>query len=90
MRWSMNNAACGESMALRVIDLSVFPVQISGNPHGPAMMMGDRVSDMILAGRCWRPDRQYRNVVLFAIAKSRPCVVAALTIKVIYPYLRCK
>jgi choline dehydrogenase len=34
--------------ALRVIDLAVFPVQISGNPHGPAMMLADRVTDMML------------------------------------------
>ncbi len=33
---------------LRVIDASVFPTQISGNPHSTAMMLGDRVSDMIL------------------------------------------
>ena len=34
--------------ALRVIDASVFPTQISGNPHAAIMMLGDRVSDMIL------------------------------------------
>jgi len=34
--------------ALRVIDASVFPNQISGNPHAAIMMLGDRVSDMIL------------------------------------------
>jgi choline dehydrogenase len=33
---------------LRVVDLSVFPSQISGNPHASAMMLGDRASDMIL------------------------------------------
>jgi len=33
---------------LRVIDASVFPTQIAGNPHAAAMMLGDRVSDMIL------------------------------------------
>jgi choline dehydrogenase len=33
---------------LRVVDLSVFPSQISGNPHASAMMLGDRISDMIL------------------------------------------
>ncbi len=34
--------------ALRVIDGAVFPAQISGNPHAAIMMLGDRVSDMIL------------------------------------------
>ena len=34
--------------ALRVVDGSVFPTQISGNPHAAIMMLGDRVSDMIL------------------------------------------
>ena len=34
--------------SLRVVDLSVFPTQISGNPHAPAMMLGDRVADMML------------------------------------------
>jgi choline dehydrogenase len=34
--------------ALRVIDGSVFPTQISGNPHAAIMMLGERVSDMIL------------------------------------------
>jgi len=33
---------------LRVIDLSVLPVQISGNPHGTAVMLGDKASDAIL------------------------------------------
>lgn len=33
---------------LRVVDASVFPTQISGNPHATAMMLGDRISDMIL------------------------------------------
>lgn len=33
---------------LRVIDASIFPTQISGNPHAAIMMLGDRVSDMIL------------------------------------------
>ena len=39
---------------LRVIDASVFPTQIAGNPHSTAMMLGDRVSDMIL-GRAALP-----------------------------------
>lgn len=33
---------------LRVVDASVFPTQISGNPHAAAMMLGDRVADFIL------------------------------------------
>ncbi|MDB5718104.1 MAG: glucose-methanol-choline oxidoreductase [Sphingomonas bacterium] len=33
---------------LRVIDASIFPTQITGNPHSTAMMLGDKVSDMIL------------------------------------------
>jgi choline dehydrogenase len=33
---------------LRVVDMSVLPVQIAGNPHGPAMMLADRASDLIL------------------------------------------
>lgn len=34
--------------ALRVVDASVFPTQIAGNPHAAALMLGDRISDMIL------------------------------------------
>ncbi|MDB5684419.1 MAG: glucose-methanol-choline oxidoreductase, partial [Sphingomonas bacterium] len=37
---------------LRVVDASIFPTQITGNPHSTAMMLGDKVSDMILG----RPD----------------------------------
>jgi choline dehydrogenase len=33
---------------LRVVDASVFPTQISGNPHATVMMLGEKVSDMIL------------------------------------------
>ncbi len=33
---------------LRVVDASVFPTQISGNPHATAMMLGAKVCDMIL------------------------------------------
>ena len=33
---------------LRIVDLSVVPVQSSGNPHGTAVMLGDKVSHMIL------------------------------------------
>ena len=40
---------------LRVVDLSVVPVQIAGNPHGPAMMLADRVSDMILGRPLLQP-----------------------------------
>lgn len=39
---------------LRVVDTSVFPVQLSGNPHATAVMMGDRVSDAI-SGRAPLP-----------------------------------
>jgi choline dehydrogenase len=35
---------------LRVVDASVFPTQISGNPHAGVMMLGEKVSRMILAG----------------------------------------
>lgn len=34
---------------LRVVDASVFPVQVAGNPHSAIMAFADRVSDMILA-----------------------------------------
>ncbi|WP_292936598.1 MULTISPECIES: GMC family oxidoreductase N-terminal domain-containing protein [unclassified Novosphingobium] len=33
---------------LRVVDASIFPTQISGNPHAAIMAVGDKVSDMIL------------------------------------------
>jgi choline dehydrogenase len=33
---------------LRVVDLSVGPVQSSGNPNGTAVMIGDKASDAIL------------------------------------------
>jgi choline dehydrogenase len=33
---------------LRVVDASVFPTQISGNPHAAVMMLGEKVSLMIL------------------------------------------
>lgn len=33
---------------LRVVDLSVVPVQSSGNPHGTAVMMADKVSHIML------------------------------------------
>lgn len=33
---------------LRVVDASIFPVQVSGNPHAAIMAVGDKVSDMIL------------------------------------------
>jgi choline dehydrogenase len=41
--------------ALRVIDASIFPTQISGNPHAAIMMLGDRVSDMILGKAALTP-----------------------------------
>jgi choline dehydrogenase len=34
---------------LRVTDASVFPTQISGNPHSTVMMLGERVSNFILS-----------------------------------------
>jgi choline dehydrogenase len=33
---------------LRVVDASVFPTQISGNPHAAVMMLGEKVSQIIL------------------------------------------
>jgi choline dehydrogenase len=33
---------------LRVVDASVFPSQISGNPHATAMMIGDRIGSSML------------------------------------------
>jgi len=33
---------------VRVVDASVFPGQISGNPHSAVMMLGDRIADAIL------------------------------------------
>lgn len=33
---------------LRVVDASVFPTQISGNPHATVMMLGDKISENIL------------------------------------------
>ncbi len=38
--------------ALRVADASVFPTVTTGNTNGPAMMVGERAADMILAD--WR------------------------------------
>jgi choline dehydrogenase len=35
---------------LRVADASVFPTQISGNPHAAVMMLGQKVARMILEG----------------------------------------
>jgi choline dehydrogenase len=35
---------------LRVADASVFPTQISGNPHAAVMMLGAKASSMILGG----------------------------------------
>jgi len=32
---------------LRVVDTSVFPGQLSGNPHATAVMLGDRIADVI-------------------------------------------
>jgi choline dehydrogenase len=37
--------------ALRVADASVLPVQVSGNTAAPAMLVGYRAADFILAGR---------------------------------------
>ena len=33
---------------LRVGDCSIFPTQIGGNTNAPAMMVGEKLSDMIL------------------------------------------
>ncbi|KMS52987.1 glucose-methanol-choline oxidoreductase [Sphingobium cupriresistens LL01] len=33
---------------LRVVDASIFPTQIAGNPHSAIMAVGDKVSDVIL------------------------------------------
>jgi choline dehydrogenase len=33
---------------LRVVDASVFPSQISGNPHSTVMMLGDRIASRML------------------------------------------
>jgi choline dehydrogenase len=33
---------------LRVVDLSVGPVQSSGNPNGTAVMIGDKIAQSIL------------------------------------------
>ena len=33
---------------LRVVDASIFPTQISGNPNSTVMMIGDRMADVIL------------------------------------------
>ncbi|ATE65729.1 GMC family oxidoreductase [Rhizorhabdus dicambivorans] len=44
---------------LRVVDLSVLPVQISGNPNGTAIMLGDKVSDAILGRPALAPISGY-------------------------------
>jgi len=33
---------------LRVVDASIFPTQIAGNPHATVMMLGDKIADAIL------------------------------------------
>jgi choline dehydrogenase len=35
--------------ALRVIDASIFPAVTSGNTNAPAIMVGEKGSDLILA-----------------------------------------
>ena len=35
--------------ALRIADVSVLPVQVSGNSAAPAMLVGYRAADFILA-----------------------------------------
>jgi choline dehydrogenase-like flavoprotein len=44
---------------LRVVDASIFPTQISGNPHAAVMMLGDRVSDMIIGRPPLPPEPDY-------------------------------
>ena len=36
---------------LRVVDLSIWPIMLSGNTNGPAMAMAWRAADLILDGR---------------------------------------
>jgi choline dehydrogenase-like flavoprotein len=36
---------------LRVVDLSIMPIMLSGNTNGPAMAMAWRAADLILDGR---------------------------------------
>ncbi len=48
---------------LRVVDLSILPVQISGNPNGTAIMLGDKLSDAILGKPKLAPTLQWRDHV---------------------------
>ncbi|MCP3720615.1 GMC family oxidoreductase [Paraburkholderia sp. CNPSo 3281] len=57
---------------LRVVDASVFPTQISGNPNATAIMLADRVSDMILG----RPPLPRGNVTAEEINQGKKNVVA--------------
>jgi len=57
---------------LRVVDASVFPTQISGNPNATAIMLADRVSDMILG----RPPLPAASVTSAEINEGKKNVIA--------------
>ena len=47
-RWSIRASACTASADLRVIDASVFPLNISGNTNAAAIVTGAKGADMVL------------------------------------------